>query len=298
MLVALPASQGCLHHHPQPLSGSLLQPLDCLLERSSGLSCGLPCEASFAPGTLQPLHLKATNLRRLGSEQLIKLSPVAADKAVQTQTRTGKFQQQHETLCNTGKALIFTFSAKALKHPQDHMKALHQVVSMIPALHPVVKLLDEAGQDWQQAALFLVVMQQPAQRRYGHGEQQQHGINSSLPNKELRLAGAGRTVSAADLRPACRPSCRAGVPGQGSSASPSAGPGRCAACSSRSSVHRRMSSQNSSNVTADWTCWTARHSYLHLPLILIAGGQINGCQPRGVDESECFPAQGGADGLV
>ena len=178
------------------------------------------------------------------------------------------------------------------------MKALHQVMSMIPALHPVVKLLDEAGQNWQQATLFLVVMQQPAQRRYRSCWQQQHGINLSLPNEELRLAGAGRTVSAADLRPACRPSCHAEVPGRGSSASPSAGPGRCAACSSRCSVHRRMSSQNSSDVTAVWTCWTARQSYLHLPLILIAGGQINGCQPCGVDKSKCVPAQGGADGLV
>ena len=89
MLVTLPASQGCLHHHPQALFGSLVQPLDCLPERSSGLFCGLPCEAFFAPGTLQPLHLKAINFRRLGSEQVIKLSSVAADKAAQTQTRTG-----------------------------------------------------------------------------------------------------------------------------------------------------------------------------------------------------------------
>ena len=51
---------------------------------------------------------------------------------------------------------------QALKQAQDQVQRLHQVAGMTQRLELVAECLDQARQHRQQAALLLVVVQQPA----------------------------------------------------------------------------------------------------------------------------------------
>lgn len=61
-----------------------------------------------------------------------------------------------------GKVLKRTIARQALEETKDYVQSLHEVLCMLFRLVLEHKLLDEAGQHWQQTALLLIIVQQPA----------------------------------------------------------------------------------------------------------------------------------------